>query len=242
MQVKFTKSVPVKSYQHVVEQIQTAICNEELKAGERLPSELKMKDIFDTSRGTIREALRVLEQKGLVNIKTGVKGGAIVKESNTDAMSDSMGVLIRHRKISLTHLAQFRVLLEGHTAEQAAKVSAQGDVQQLKEIIRDIQEHIATSPKGWDEFHRLDALFHQEIARIAGNPLVLANLETIHKNIHVYFQKYLPFSKKVLLEDFQDLQDILSAIESKDSTSAADLARKHVQKFSELMENHGETI
>lgn len=240
MQVNFTKSIPVKSYQHVVEQVQTAICNGELKPGDRLPSELKLKDIFDTSRGTIREALRVLEQKGLVNIRTGVKGGAVVKESNTEAMSDSMGLLIRHRKISLTHLAEFRVLLECHTAAQAAELSTDEDIETLKTIILDIEDHIATSPDGWEEFHRLDAVFHQEIARISGNPLVLVNLETIHKNIHVYFQKYLPFSREILLDDFKDLKTILSAIENKNGESAADFARKHVQKFAELMKTHGE--
>lgn len=242
MPVNFRKSVPVKSYENVVEQIQTAICNGELKTGDRLPSELKLKDIFDTSRGTIREALRVLEQKGLVNIKTGVKGGAIVKESNTDAMSDSIGLLIQHRNISLTHLTQFRVLLESHSAYQAAILSSRDDLQRLKTIICKIEDHVAASPDNWEEFHRWDALFHQEIARIAGNPLVLVNLETIHKNIHVYFQKFLPFSKTVLRDDFQDLKRILSAIENGDSDSAADLAKQHVLKFSGLMKQHGEII
>ena len=65
MNLNFTKMVPKKSYQHVVEQIQTAIMEGTLQQGDRLPSEMKLKESFDTSRGTVREALRVLEQKGL---------------------------------------------------------------------------------------------------------------------------------------------------------------------------------
>jgi GntR family transcriptional repressor for pyruvate dehydrogenase complex len=117
MDLKFIKMVPQKSYQHVVEQIQTAIIDGELKQGDCLPSEMKLKDAFDTSRGTIREALRVLEQKGLIGIRTGVKRGAVIKAFNTEAMSDSMALLIRHGNVSLPHLAEFRKLLEGQVAQ-----------------------------------------------------------------------------------------------------------------------------
>ena len=132
MTFQFTKMVPVKSYQHIVEQIESAIVNGELKQGERLPAEMKLKDMFDTSRGSVREALRVLEQKGLVDIKTGVKGGAVVKEANTSAISDSMALLIRCRKISLRHLAEFRQLLEGYAAERAAEIGRPEEVAELQ--------------------------------------------------------------------------------------------------------------
>lgn len=76
MVLEVTRMKPRKSYEYVVEQIESAICDGALAPGERLPSEMKLKEMFDTSRGTVREALRVLEQKGLVTVRTGVKGGA----------------------------------------------------------------------------------------------------------------------------------------------------------------------
>ena len=85
MGLNVTKMKPKKSYEHVVEQIQSAIFSGELCEGERLPSEMKLKDMFDTSRGTVREALRVLEQKGLVSVRTGVKGGARVRPARISA-------------------------------------------------------------------------------------------------------------------------------------------------------------
>ncbi len=233
-----TRMKPQKSYEHVVEQIESAICDGALKAGERLPSEMKLKEMFDTSRGTVREALRVLEQKGLVGIKTGVKGGARVKEANTEAMSDSMGLLIRHKKVSLTHLAQFRTLLEGHAAEQAARAASKADIQGLKDILADIHTLVAADPDSWDEFNGLDARFHKALARIGKNPLILANLDTIHENIHSYFHLYLPFSRDLLDDDVRDLENILAAVEKKDAKRAGELARDHVDKFSRLMETH----
>ena len=55
-------------FRDVVEQIQEAIIQGRLKVGDRLPAERELKEMLQTSRGTLREALRVLEQKGLIEI------------------------------------------------------------------------------------------------------------------------------------------------------------------------------
>ncbi|MBM9604382.1 FadR/GntR family transcriptional regulator [Desulfopila inferna] len=235
MNLNFTKLVPVKSYEHVVEQIQNAICEGTLKQGERLPSEMKLKEMFSTSRGTVREALRVLEQKGLVGISTGVKGGATVKGANTEAMSDSMALLIRHQKVSLEHLAEFREFLEVYAAEKAAEIGDGMEIAGLKGIISQIQALIETDPQDWGEFHRLDALFHQKLAAMAENPLIEANLVTVHDNIQGYFHKYLPFSRELLHEDFEHLCEIAAAVERGDRAAAGRSARQHIVRFSGLM-------
>ncbi len=135
MNLNFKKMVPLKSYQNVVGQIQEAICEGILKEGDRLPSEMKLKEMFDTSRGTIREALRVLEQKGLIVIKTGVNGGPTVREANTEPISDSIALLIQQQKVSLEHLAQFRTLMEGYISEQAALLAKKEDILRLEKIL-----------------------------------------------------------------------------------------------------------
>jgi DNA-binding FadR family transcriptional regulator len=238
MALSFTKMKPQKSYQHVVEQIQTAIFDGDIAPGERLPSEMKLKDMFETSRGTVREALRVLEHKGLVSIRTGVKGGARVNAANFEAMKTGMETLIRHKKVSLGHLAEFRELLEGHAAEQAALTAESGDIDCLEGILDDIRTHAATGPEDWDGFNRLDARFHQTLAEISGNPLLEANLNTIHDNIHAYFHQYLPFSVEALADDVRDLEVILSAVRDGDAQSAGEAAREHVAKFSRMMETN----
>lgn len=245
MSIQFTKMVQTKSYQHVVEQIQNAIFSDEIKQGDRLPSEMKLKEMFATSRGTIREALRVLEQKGLISIRTGVKGGAVVQEANTDAMSDSMAMLIRHKKISLRDLADFRELLEGHAAEQAAANVNRIQVEELKMLIEKMRALVESQPGDWGEFHRLDAIFHSTVAKMAQNPLLQANLETIHANIRVYFNSFLPFSQQLLEDDFNDLVKIFDAISDGNNIQAGRYARSHISKFSKLMalsqEKVGET-
>ncbi|MCP4669772.1 MAG: FadR family transcriptional regulator, partial [Desulfobacula sp.] len=109
----FKKAKQNRVFQDVVDQIQNAILNGELAPGSKLPPERALKDMFDTSRGTLREALRVLEQKGLIEIKLGVAGGAIVKRIDTEPIAESLALLIRSGKVSLKHLSEFRILIEG---------------------------------------------------------------------------------------------------------------------------------
>ncbi len=237
MGLNFTRMTPKKSYEHVVEQIEQAIFDGDIQAGERLPAEMKLKETFNTSRGTIREALRVLENKGLVTIRPGVKGGAEVQPANTKAMQDSISTMIRFQQCSLEDLAEFRAFLEGYAARKAATISNEKQIQKLNRILADIEAHSATGPDNWDEFHRLDALFHQHVAYMADNPLLLANQSCIHENIHVYFKAYLPFSKDLLEQDVDDLRTIARAITGGNAREAEDAAIKHVIKFSELMES-----
>jgi DNA-binding FadR family transcriptional regulator len=238
MNIQFKKMKPLKSYQHVVEEIQTAICDGAIKEGDRLPPEMKLKEMFDTSRGTIREALRVLEQKGLIAVTTGVKGGATVQKANTNPMKDSVAILIRQQKVSLHHLAEFRKMMEGHISEQAAKIAGKEDIKILKNILAKARAHIKTKPSGWKKFHKMDARFHRVLAKIAGNPLIEANLATVHDNIQIYFHQYLPWSEALLKDNFKDLCDIVEAIEQKDPAGARQLAEDHVTRFNDLMENH----
>jgi len=236
MDVQFNKMKPVKSYQHVVDEIQTAICDGNIKEGDKLPSEMKLKEMFDTSRGTIREALRVLEQKGLLSVTTGVKGGARVQSANTKPMTDSVAILIRQQKVSLHHLAEFRKMMEGHISEQAAKLADENDIQQLTHILDTAAAHISTKPSGWKTFHEMDARFHRTLALIAQNPLLEANLTAVHDNIQIYFHQYLPWSQDLLNDNFKDLCDIVEAIKQKLPLTARKIAEKHVSKFNDLME------
>jgi DNA-binding FadR family transcriptional regulator len=68
----FKRAKQNRVFQDVVDQIQDAILSGKLPPGSKLPAERDLKEMFNTSRGTLREALRVLEQKGLIEIKLGV--------------------------------------------------------------------------------------------------------------------------------------------------------------------------
>ena len=74
----------------IVAQIKNAIFTGIYRPGDKLPSEAELKKLFNVSRVPLREALRSLEEMGLIHIKSGVTGGAFVAEMGTKLVSDSL--------------------------------------------------------------------------------------------------------------------------------------------------------
>ena len=103
----FRQAEQNRIFQDVIDQIQEAILQSRLKAGDKLPAERELKEMFKTSRGTLRETLRVLERKALITIKTGVSGRAIVKAVTTHQVSENLALLMRYQRVSLRNLAEF---------------------------------------------------------------------------------------------------------------------------------------
>ncbi|MEI6825801.1 MAG: FadR/GntR family transcriptional regulator [Desulfuromonadales bacterium] len=228
-----------KAYQDVVDQIQEAIMAGTLKAGNMLPAERELKERFGVSRGTLREALRVLEQKGLIEIRTGVSGGSLVREVNSDTLSDNLGLLIRNCTVSLSDLAEFREEMEGSVAALAAQRAGEGDVAALKGLLTEAEVNLKKGRAGWDAFIRTDEQVHLALARMSGNLLFLTVLQSLYVNIHTYYEKYLPRNKTLLQENLADLSAIVAAITAHDAETARTVAQSHVRRFNSYMEQKG---
>jgi len=229
-----------KAYQDVVEQIQEAIIAGTLQPGQQLPAERELKEQFGISRGTLREALRVLEQKGLIEIRTGVAGGSIIREVHSETLSENLGLLIRNRAVSLRDLAEFREGMEGGVAALAAKRASAKDQAKLGELLATAESHLKEGRTGWDAFVRTDEQIHMALARMSGNQLFITVLESLYHNIHTYYENYLPWSEALLMENFGDLQAIVAAVSAGDAELAREHAQGHVRRFNVHMEEKGQ--
>ena len=232
----FHKAKQNRIFQDIVEQIQTAILTGKLSAGDKLAPERELSDLFQTSRGTLREALRILEQKGLIEIRLGINGGAYVKDANADLMAENLAMLIRSHDVSLAHLAEFREGVEGTVAGLAARRSTSADNKKLSVLIEAAAQIREKGMAAWSDFVQLDEKIHTEIARIAGNPLYTFILQSVHENIHRYYNKFLAVGETELEENYQDLCHMVKAIIDKDHAAASLIAVEHVRRFSSYME------
>jgi len=232
----FQTAKQTKVFQDVVAQIQNAILDGRLKTGDTLPSERQLKEMFSISRGTLREALRVLEQKGLIEIKLGVGGGSVVKDVNTDQISDGLGLLIRSQKVSLNHLAEFREDVEGIVAARAASRHSKKDISGLKALLSKARKCIDGGTSQRNAFIEIDKQIHLSLAQIAQNPIYLSVLHSVHDNIHRYYDRFLSMEERELKENYQDLCDLVEAVEKEQADQARRLARSHVRRFNQYME------
>lgn len=240
MPLKFKKLKQNRIFQSVVDQIQAAVIDGSLQPGDMLPSEMKLKEMFDTSRGTIREALRVLEQKGLVEIKTGAGGGAAVKAVDTEKIAEGLDLLIQYQKVSLDHLAEFREEIEGIVAALAAERASDSDLLRLKQYPDEFSGLLRRKKVNWKACAELDVHFHVCVARIAGNPVFEAVLQMVHENILGHWERFSLKDPVILQENEQDIRDMVTAIASGEADNARALARHHVRKFKAHLEetNH----
>ncbi len=242
METLFRKATQNRAFEDVVTQIQEAVLQGRLKAGDRLPGERRLREIFQVSRGTLREALRTLEQKKLIQIRTGVRGGAIVCPVNTQPVSESLDLLLRYQKIELKELAEFREEVEGAVAAQAARRARKEDIQQLTSYLESIQALNRGGQEAWRDVIKIDNQFHLCLARIAGNRVFESVLTIIYENIFRYFDRFLPKDKKVTERIYRDLSGIVEAIKAKDAQKTKTLIQAHVKRFDRLMEMNRDQV
>lgn len=220
---------------YVVNQIETAIIDGRLAPGEKLPATAALQEMLGASRGTLREAFRVLGHKGLVRAKSGAGGGIFVREPSTEPMGQSLALLIRTRSIPLEHLAGFREGLEGCAAELAATHARPEDIARLEELLAGLEELAARGLAAWDEFHDQEARLHEALGGLSGNPLYEMNVITVQRNIGVYYGRYLPRSDKVLADNIRDWRAIIAALAQSKGGRVREMVVDHIRRFNRDM-------
>ena len=231
----FQKPKHNRIFHDLVAQIETAILEDKLKPGEKLPSERGLREMFETSRSSIREALRVLEQKGLIDIKLGPTGGARVKPASTDCVVETLALLIKRRKVSLNDLAEFREGVEGNVAALAAERAGRADTRMLKELLKEAKSHLDRGVSNWEKFIQVDRNLHIAIAKIADNPVYRFVLEMVQQNITSYYKSFPLRTKEMMEENYQDLFELVRKIEQGNSDEARLIIQRHIRKFNRYM-------
>ncbi len=163
--MKYTAIKTGRLSDDVSDQIKEAIFQGEYQQGEKIPSEHELVELFGVSRVIIREAIRNLEQAGLVEIKRGPKGGAFVKSLSHTAVSVVVKDLFRLAKGTVQEVMEVRLEIEPIVAGLAAERATEEDLTLLKKNI-DAQMKIPGKKtiEGNIEFHRL-------LARCSHNPI-----------------------------------------------------------------------
>jgi len=233
----FRKTQHNRIFQDLVDQIQDAILDGRLQPGDKLPSQRELVDTFQTSRASIREALRVLEQKGLIEVKLGVSGGAVIKTAGTEPITENLTLLMQQQQVSFDHLAQFRESIEGDVAALAAQKAVAADIERLEEILTRAEACLREEDRTPYDFIRMDIRLHIALAEIGGNPVFVAVMKMVHETILGFYGRFT-FRKRIVLEEnFHDLCGLVAVIKAGQPEKARKLALSHVRRFNGHMKN-----
>jgi len=195
-----------------------------MKAGSPLPSEAELIEQYQFSRGTVREALRLLESDGLVRIRRGPHGGVEVAIPDVSHVTESLAVLLAIDETPLRHLMDFRLIVE----PAAAAVAAREATDEQRELLLTMCDPAArTGLPGSVEFHRL-------VGEATNNGFMRTILTAVHQVLEWETSKET-LSDADLEETRLAHQKIAEAIQQGDEDKAERAMRRHLFKFRDLL-------
>jgi GntR family transcriptional regulator, transcriptional repressor for pyruvate dehydrogenase complex len=154
-----------KAAELVAEEIRRQIVAREVAQGEALPNEAELVEAYGVSRPTIREALRVLEAEGLIEVKRGVRGGPRVRLPDVSVSARHISLLLQMRGVSLVDLAEARRILEPAAVRELAQRVTRADIDALRAVL----EAERASGDNHAESARQASRFHAMVIELAGN-------------------------------------------------------------------------
>jgi GntR family transcriptional repressor for pyruvate dehydrogenase complex len=176
-----------KTFEEAVEQIAEKVKLGELHVGDRLPSERALADQMQISRPTLREAVKVLQDSGLIDVRRGAGGGMFVA---TELVPPDLLAKRRELRISeVAHVLEARRVLEPRVAQLAAMRAGDAEYQAMERTIADQRALVAAGSillEGReDRFLALDIRFHLAIARASGNAMLVALVRQIYRDLEI---------------------------------------------------------
>jgi GntR family transcriptional repressor for pyruvate dehydrogenase complex len=229
--VNFQPVQPVRAYERVVEQIETAVLRGDLQAGQRLPGERELMRQFQVSRSTIREALRVLESNGLIRSRPGDPYGPELLAFTPDVLRKSLTRLASGGGVTLGDLLQFRVVLDGSTTYLAASLRTPEQLVEMEAALQAMRDSVGGD---YEAFSQADVSFHEAVARASRNQLLqvcsdvvrLAALRLISEKI-----SHAPDRVELMRTWLQRHTDVFEAIRAGDAAAAAHRARMDLYEY-----------
>jgi GntR family transcriptional repressor for pyruvate dehydrogenase complex len=205
----------------VADLILETILSRRLKVGDKLPSERELAEQFGVSRTVVREAVRGLAAKGVIEVRTG--SGLRVAAVDASSVQESVSLFLRGAPIDLERVHEVRVVLEVHMAGLAAKRVTQADIVRL----RGAHEHMNTDSGSAEERARDDLAFHRDIAVATHNELFVLLLDAIASSLVEIMRDNLGSGSTPMALDQHGR--ILEGIVARDADAAREAMAKHLE-------------
>lgn len=224
----------VRTHEHVLTQIAERILDGRLEVGDRLPSERELVGALGVSRGSVREALRILESMGIIetNVGSGRDAGSTISGRPSDALSNLLRLHLALSRFQLTDLVEVRIQLERAAAAGAAAVAEPSDIARLNEIIGEMAQGDLEHAK----FHELDTEFHVTIAHASGNALSADLMQALRGAVRAHMEtafEAIDDWDGMVQKLSEEHRQIAATISKGDVSKAADLVADHISHFYE---------
>jgi len=213
-------------YEQIVQQIEESILSGTLKSGDQLPAERELAQRFGVSRTAVREAVKALREKGLVEAYSG--RGTFITNGPSQGMRHSLDWMMKVGQDGSLHLAELRAILEPEIASLAATRVEEQHIAAMRDAF-DVMDRAREDPAAYIE---ADLDFHLALAEAAANPLILSLIDSIvgllrEQRIRIFYVEGGPERGQY------HHKRILDAIEQRDAAKARAAMKAHLLQVRE---------
>ncbi len=186
LQHSFSPAKIGRASEDIALQIEAAILEEKILPGQKLPSEREMQNQFQCGRGVIREAIRALKQKGLVETRKGSKGGSYITEVDTSHIGESLAILLKQRHVQAESIIEFRESMDRIITILSV---ARGTKDEKERLLAGAEKlvKLADSPQTNDEeIAQQDRILNLLLAEMSKNPIFQWIMEAMQQGFSSY--------------------------------------------------------
>lgn len=232
----FTPAKTQRASEAIYNQIYPKIVSGELKPGDHLPPERELAEMFQRSRPVVREALRMLQQDGLIETAVGSAGGAVIRGVSLKSVEEPLKNLVATGAINLNELLEYRHINDRGCARLAAVHYTEEDA----EALRKTMEGAKTSLDVPFSFQEFDIAFHTALAAASHNTLaILINNVIVRLNTEVHLRAIRDYTPEQLratnMRIYETHYAIMEAVLSRDPDAADRAVTPMVEFFQSVV-------
>ncbi len=227
--MKFREITPVRLYESVIEQIMDLIKKDKLKPGDKLPPERELAEKLSISRGSLREAFRVLESRGLIKSKPG--GGRYIREIINNDHNNTENIVLSLEKSSILELLEAREMFEVKIAEITAQRATLEDIESIEKALNKMNEKEVLKN---DKKTESDTEFHLAIAGASHN-FVFVNIIKLHLDLLRDTREKTQQIPGRREERWREHRAVLQAIKEHNVKKAGEAMLRHLRNVREAL-------
>lgn len=221
-----------RAYEQLAGLLRERITSGDLREGDRLPSETALAKQAGVSRSTVREALRILEQGGLVQ-RASPRIMVVADRSDVPAFRELRRELRRHN-VTFHHLHEAMMTMDPELTRFAAIRADKSDLQSLHELVEEQERHL----DHLGEWSRLDVEFHAQIAEMSANPALIVAREPISQLLLPALLRFMD-TREMAEHATNYHRRILDEIDVHDADTAAAVMSRHINDWRTAWEKRG---
>ncbi|HVV18564.1 MAG TPA: FadR/GntR family transcriptional regulator [Pseudonocardiaceae bacterium] len=222
----FTVVSPNRMSEAIVTQIRTLIRTGRLRPGDRLPSERDLCERVGVSRVTVREALRVLEAAGLVDIRVGAHGGAFVTAPSSTKLGADLADLVTLSPLTPVEVTEARQVFENGIVPLVVARATEQDIADLNAMVDGHEAALREGTYGMP----MSAAFHVRFAASAHNAVIESLVRSFHGPLLMSLREAQVAQPLMGHRGTVEHREIVAAVAAGDTTRAQALMAGHLRR------------